>query len=44
MIDFLKAKKEINLVEKIESAVEAKAFAGLEDGIDELNAGLKESR
>ena len=42
MIDFLKAKKETNLVEKIESAVEDKAFAGLEDGLDELNADTKE--
>ncbi len=43
MIDFLKAKKETNVVEKIESAVEDKAFAGLEDGLDELNAKHKEA-
>jgi len=42
MINFLKAKKETNIAEKIESAVEDKAFAGLEDGLDELNADTKE--
>lgn len=36
MIDFLKAKNETNIVEKIESAVDDNAFAGLEDGLDEL--------
>jgi hypothetical protein len=41
MINFLKAKKETNVVEKIESAVEAKAFAGLDDDLDESDADLK---
>lgn len=41
MIDFLKAKKETDVVEKIESAVEAKAFAGLDDDLDESDADLK---